>query len=389
MSEANCQIETLALSPVGIIALPGCEAMAEKLNRYLLNWETELMDEERMHCKYYTRQGSFLVNTDFVRFSTGEGKVVISSSVRGLDLYILIDITAANQRYSMFGVEHRRSPDDLFADLKRVISAASGRADRITVVMPMLYEGRQHNRTCRESMDCAIMLQELAHLGVDCVVTFDAHDPRVHNAIPMVGFENIMPTYQVLQTVMQTIPDLEADPQKLIVVSPDEGAMKRNMYYRAALGVGMGTFYKQRDYAHVVNGSNPIIAHQYLGESVEGKDVFVSDDMISSGGSMLDLARQLKARNARRIIAAVSFGLFSSGLEAFDKAYDEGIIDRVFATNLTSLSPELLSRPWFTQVDMSKTIAMVIAALNHNESVQMSTNLWKHTRALVTEHKTK
>ena len=279
------------------------------------------------------------------------------------------------------------TPDEHYADLKRLIAAASGKAKRINVIMPMLYEGRQHRRTARESMDCALMLQELVAMGVANIITFDAHDPRVQNAIPLSGFESIMPTYQMLKAMTHTYNDLHLDKDHMMVVSPDEGAISRNIYYSSAMGVDLGMFYKRRDYTRVVNGRNPIIAHEYMGDSVEGKDVFVADDIIASGDSILDLAYNLKKRGAKRVFAGATFAFFTSGLDAFNKAYEEGVIDHVFATNLTYASPEMLAAPWFTQADMSKYMAFVIATLNHDQSLSHLLDPWKRIENLLSDYR--
>ena len=279
------------------------------------------------------------------------------------------------------------TPDEHYADLKRIIAAVSGKAYRINVIMPMLYEGRQHRRTARESMDCAVMLQELVNMGVSNIITFDAHDPRVQNAIPLSGFESIMPTYQMLKAMCHTYDDLRIDKHHMMVISPDEGALNRNIYYSSAMGVDMGMFYKRRDYTRVVNGRNPIVAHEYLGDSVEGKDVFVADDIIASGDSILDLAYNLKKRKAKRVFAGATFAFFTSGLEAFDKAYSEGIIDHVFATNLTYTPKEVQDRPWFSQADMSKYMAFVIATLNHDQSLSYLLNPWNRIEKLLTKYR--
>ena len=318
---------------------------------------------------------------------TGEGKGMIKDTVRGYDLFIICDVGAYQCTYKLYGREVPMTPDEHYADLKRIIAAVSGKAYRINVIMPMLYEGRQHRRTSRESMDCAVMLQELVAMGVSNIITFDAHDPRVQNAIPLSGFESIMPTYQMLKAMCHTYDDLRIDKHHMMVISPDEGALNRNIYYSSAMGVDMGMFYKRRDYTRVVNGRNPIIAHEYLGDSVEGKDVFVADDIIASGDSILDLAYNLKRRKAKRVFAGATFAFFTSGLEAFDKAYAEGMIDHVFATNLTYTPKEVLDRPWFSQADMSKYMAFVIATLNHDQSLSYLLNPWNRIEKLLTKYR--
>lgn len=348
-----------SVAPIGLIAMDGATELGDKINQYLLEWAEE----------GGLNVDSFLVETHCPRFSSGDGKALIKKSIRGDDMYILVDVGNYNCTYELFGNENHMSPDDHFQDLKRIIQAMSGKAHRITVIMPILYGGRQHRRNYRESLDCAAALQELEAMRVENIVCFDAHDPRVCNAIPLTGFDNIMPTYQVLKAMFQDIEDLDVSKEKFMVVSPDEGAMNRNMYYASVLGVDLGMFYKRRDYSKIVNGRNPIVAHEYLGNSVEGKTVFISDDIISSGDSMLDIAYELKKRNAKRIIAYATYPIFTNGLEKFDKAYEEGMIDYVFGTNLTYRTPALLSREWYNDVDVSKYIAYFIAALNHDVSI--------------------
>ncbi len=374
-------------TPVGVIYMPGTEKLADNINHRLLAREQVLDDGVTVKCRYGPHQDSFLIKPYLPRFASGEGKAVLPISVRGLDLYILFDFTAKDVTYNMYGSQNRMSPDDHFADLKRVISATGGRAKKLTVIMPMLYEGRQHRRDARESMDCAIMLQELEAMGVDEIVTYDAHDPRIENAIPFHGFDNILPTFDILKALLTKEKNLELTPDKLIVVSPDEGAMQRNMYYSAALGVDMGMFYKQRDYSRIVNGKNPIREHRYLGDSVEGKDIFVADDMIATGDSILDLCKQLKARGAGRVFLGASFGLFTAGMEPFDRAFANGDFDRILCTNLTSLPAEVLEREWFTMVDMSSSVAMAIAALNHNESIRKDSFVWNRTQAMLDRYR--
>ncbi len=346
-------------APLRLITMNGTQELGDKIEWHLLNWARKCGVEEE----------DIRIEVDCPRFSSGDGKGLIKSSVRGDDLYILVDVGNYNCKYRMYGFENAMSPDDHYQDLKRIIQAAGGKAARINVIMPNLYGGRQHRRSYRESLDCAVMLQELHAMGVDNIVTFDAHDPRVCNAVPLMGFDNLMPSYQVLKAMFRSIPDLKPDRDNLMVVSPDEGALNRNMYYAVNMGVEMGMFYKRRDYSRVVNGRNPIVAHEYLGTSVEGKDIFIADDIIASGESMLDIAYELKKRKARRIFAYATYGIFTAGLEKFDKAYADGIVHGVFGTNLTYRTPELLSREWFHEVDCSKYIAYYIAALNQNVSI--------------------
>jgi len=368
-----------SVAPIGLIAMDSATELGAKINKYLVKWAQE----------GGLNKDTFLVETHCPRFSSGDGKALIKSSIRGDDMYILVDVGNYNCTYQLFGKENCMSPDDHFQDLKRIIQAMSGKAHRITVIMPILYGGRQHRRNYRESLDCAAALQELEAMSVENIVCFDAHDPRVCNAIPLTGFDNIMPTYQVLKAMFKSISDLEVSPSTFMVVSPDEGAMNRNMYYASVLGVDLGMFYKRRDYSRIVNGRNPIVAHEYLGNSVEGKTVFISDDIISSGESMLDIAYELKKRKAKRIIAYATYPIFTNGLEKFDKAYEEGMIDHVFGTNLTYRTPELLSRPWFHDVDVSKYIAYFIAALNHDVSISAVIDPHEKIKALLKKYNVK
>lgn len=358
-SSGNLFSSEISAAPIGIIAMNSVTELGNKINDYLVDWSKR--------AGYDT--DTFLIESECPRFSSGDGKGLIKSTVRGKDLFIIIDVGNYNVKYNYFGFENAMSPDDHFQDLKRIIQAASGKAHRINIVMPILYGGRQHRRSYRESLDCACALQELEAMGVSNIVTFDAHDPRVQNAIPIMGFDNVMPTYQVLKCMLREIKDLQLTKDKFMIVSPDEGALNRNMYYASVLGVDMGMFYKRRDYSQIVNGRNPIIAHEYLGNDVEGKDIFVADDIISSGESMLDLAYNLKKRNAGRIFTYATYAIFTNGLEKFDKAYEEGVISGVLGTNLTYRTPELLSRPWFHEVDVSKYIAYFIEAINHDVSI--------------------
>ena len=348
-----------SVAPLGLIAMKGAEELGKKLNEYLVNWA---------HKGGYDVD-TFLIESECPRCSSGDGKGLIKSTVRGKDLFIIIDVGNYNVKYQMYDQQNAMSPDDHYQDLKRIIQAASGKAHRINVIMPILYGGRQHRRNYRESLDCACALQELYQMGVSNILTVDAHDPRVHNAIPLMGFDNMMPSYQVLKAMFQTIPHLKTTPDEFMVISPDEGALNRNMYYASMLGVPMGMFYKRRDYSKIINGHNPIVAHEYLGNSVEGKDVFIADDIISSGESMLDIAYALKERKARRVFCYATYGLFVNGLEKFDKANEDGYIDAVFSTNLTYRTDELLKREWFHEVDCSKYISYFIASLNHDVSI--------------------
>lgn len=364
------EVQTIPYGPLGIIALPGTEKLAEKINSYLVKWREDQIRNHKENIAFYGYQReNYLIDTTIARFGSGEGKAVINDTVRGYDLYILVDCFNYSVTYNMYGKEVPKSPDDHFSDLKRVISAASSKAKRINVIMPMLYEGRQHKRSSRESLDCAMALQELTSLGVENIITFDAHDQRVQNSIPHKSFENVMPTYQMIKALVNSVDDLSIDPDHLMVISPDEGAMHRCIYFATQLGVNLGMFYKRRDYTRVVNGRNPIVAHQYLGESVEGKDIIIVDDMISSGESMLEVARKLKELKANRIFVCTAFGLFCNGLEIFDKAHEEGIFEKVFTTNGIYQSDELLARDWYESVELSKYLAYFLDTINHDLSV--------------------
>ena len=371
VSNWNNDLLTVPYGPLGIIAMPGCEMAARRINEYLMKWyeQQEALEDTPLYAQMGPNRKDFLIEAHCPRFGTGEGKAIIKDSVRGYDIYILCDPGAYNVTYKMYGREVPMSPDDHFQDLKRVIAAIGGKAKRVNVIMPYMYEGRQHRRSSRESLDCAMMLQELEATGIANFITFDAHDPRVQNAIPSSSFESFMPSYQILKALFREQKDLQIDRDHMMIVSPDEGALDRNIFYSSVLGVNMGFFYKRRDYTRLVNGRNPIVAHEYLGESVEGKDILVSDDILSSGDSILDLARQLKKRKANRIFAAATFGLFTNGIEAFNQAYEEGLIHRIISTNLTYRTPELLAAPWFIEADMSKYTAYIIATLNHDRSL--------------------
>ena len=347
------------VAPLGIISLAGAQELSKKVEAHLVRWA------KLAGLDYDT----FLIESSCPRFSSGDGKGMINSTVRGHDLFFIVDVGNYSLTYNYFGQENRMSPDDHYQDLKRLIQAASGKAHRMNVVMPLLYGGRQHRRSYRESLDCAYMLQELQQMGVENLLTFDAHDPRVQNAVTVMGFDNLMPEYQVLKKLFKDFPDLSTDKNDFMIVSPDEGALNRNMHYASVLGVELGMFYKRRDYSRIVDGRNPIVAHEYLGASVEGKDVFVADDIISSGESVLDIAENVKDRRANRFFAYATYAIFTNGLEKFDKAYEQGLIDGIFGSNLTYLKPELRNRPWFHEVDVSKYIAYFISALNHDVSI--------------------
>ena len=367
------------VAPLGLIAMDGAKDLGEKVNWYLTNWANE--NEYAVD--------TFLVEADCPRFSSGDGKGLIKQTVRGNDLFILCDVGNYNCKYKLFGQLNCMSPDDHYQDLKRIIQAASGKTHRINVIMPTLYGGRQHRRNYRESLDCAVALQELQAMGVSNILTFDAHDPRVQNAIPLMGFDNIIPSYQVLKAMFRSIDDFKPNKDHYMIVSPDEGAISRNMYYASILGVDLGMFYKRRDYSTIVNGRNPIVAHDYMGNDVTGKDIFVADDIISSGESMLDIAIELKKRKANRIFCYATYPIFTNGLEAFDKAYADGIIDGVFGTNLTYRTPELLSSPWFHEVDCAKYIAYYIASLNHDLSISNVIDPHSKIQALLKKYEIK
>ena len=391
VSNWNNDLLTTPVAPLGLIAMPGCEELGQKINGWLMKWHEQqaALEDTPLYTLLGANREDFLIEVSCPRFGTGEGKGMIKNSVRGYDIFILCDIGAYNVTYKMYGREVPMSPDDHYQDLKRIIAAVAGKARRINILMPMLYEGRQHRRTHRESLDCALMLQELVGMGVSNIITFDAHDPRVQNAIPLSGFDSVMPSYQLLKALFHKHEDLRIDRDHMMIVSPDEGALDRNIYYSSVLGVDMGMFYKRRDYTRVVNGRNPIVAHEYLGESVEGKDIFVSDDILSSGESILDLAHELKKRNANRIFAGVTFALFTNGLDAFNKAYEEGLLAGVVSTNLTYSTPELRAAPWFAQADMSKYMSYIIATLNHDRSVSGLLDPYNRIKALLARYQEK
>ena len=375
---------TYPVGPLGLIAMPGTQVLGEKVNSWLKKWRDHT--EESMGDMSTTpgaEREDFLIKITCPRFGNGEGKGMIKETIRGYDLYILCDVGAYNETFEMYGQQVPLSPDDHFSNLKRIIAAASGKAKRINVIMPMLYEGRQHRRSSRESLDCALALQDLERLGVANIITFDAHDPRVQNAIPTAGFESFMPSYQVFKALLKKDKSLRIDKDHLMIVSPDEGAIDRNIFYASVLGLDMGMFYKRRDYTRIVNGRNPIVAHEYMGNTVEGKDVFVADDIISSGESVIELARELKKRKANRIFAAATFALFTNGIEEYNKAYREGVIDRVISTNLTYRRPELAEAEWFVEADMSKYISYIIATLNHDRSLSKLLNPYDRIHALL------
>ena len=363
-------IETIPVGPLGLIPLKSCTGLGKKVDDYLVEWRRERESEHKSTIAFsgYQRD-SYILEANTPRFGSGEGKGTIEESVRGDDLYIMVDVCNYSLTYSLFGMTNHMSPDDHFQDLKRIIAAAAGKARRINVIMPFLYESRQHKRSGRESLDCAMALQELVNMGVENIITFDAHDPRVQNSIPLKGFETVQPIYQFLKHLLKNEPDLQIDSDHMMVISPDEGGTSRAIYFANMLGLDMGMFYKRRDYTKIVNGRNPIVAHEFLGSSVEGKDVLIIDDMISSGESMLDVAKELKRRKARKVFICATFGLFTGGLAKFDQYYQDGLIDRIHTTNLVYQTPDLLSRPYYIDVDMSKYIALIIDNLNHDASL--------------------
>ena len=361
---------TIPYGTLGIVPLKSCSKMGEKVDDYLVQWREQREHENQSNLAFsgYKRD-SYVVSASTPRFGSGEGKGVLNDSIRGYDLYIMVDVCNYSIEYSLCGTTNHMSPDDHYADLKRVIAAAGGKARRINVIMPFLYESRQHKRSGRESLDCALMLQELTAMGVENIITFDAHDPRVHNSIPLKGFESVSCTYQFIKYLLLGVDDLHIDSEHMMVISPDEGGMGRAVYFANVLGLDMGMFYKRRDYTKIVNGRNPIVAHEFLGTNVEGKDVIIIDDMISSGESMIDVASELKKRGASRVFCATTFGLYTNGFDKFDEAYEKGIIDKILTTNLVYQPDELLSKPWYINVDMSKYMALLIDTLNHDSSI--------------------
>ena len=377
-------IETIPVGPLGLIPLKSCDELGEKVNQYLIAWRHERESEHKSTIAFagYQRD-SYIIQAQTPRFGSGEGKGSIEESVRGDDLYFMVDVCNYSLTYSLCGIVNHMSPDDHFQDLKRVIAAAAGKARRINVIMPFLYESRQHKRSGRESLDCASALQELTSMGVENIITFDAHDPRVQNAIPLKGFETVQPIYQFIKYLLKEETDLDIDSDHMMVISPDEGGMKRAIYFANVLGLDMGMFYKRRDYTTVVDGRNPIVAHEFLGTDVEGKDVLIIDDMISSGESMLDVAKELKRRKARKVFICATFGLFTNGLNKFDEYYRNGLIDRILTTNLVYQTPELLSRPYYINEDMSKYIALIIDNLNHDASLSDLLNPTKRINRLL------
>ena len=360
-----------------VIGMKGCEKFTEQVDNYLKDWRRRGSGEDK----------SFAIIADCPRFGSGEGKGILHESMRGKDVYIICDVFNYGVTYQMYGMKVPMSPDDHFADLKRIIAAIGGKARRITVIMPMLYEGRQHKKSSRESLDCALMLQELVSMGVSNILTFDAHDSRISNAIPLSGFDNVQPTYQMIKAMVRAIPDVQIDKDHMTIISPDEGAMSRCMYYSSVLGLDIGMFYKRRNYSIVINGRNPIEAHEYLGQDLHGKDAIIVDDMISSGESMLDVCKQLKEKGANRVFCFATFGLFTDGFDKFDQCYKEGVFDKVFTTNLIYRRPELLAKPWFTEVNMCKYVAYLIDTMNNDATISSLLNPVKRIQTLMDKHR--
>ncbi len=363
---------------LSLIGMKGCEKFTKEVDEWIATWRQGTEGE----------RSGYIVRTDCPRFGSGEGKGLIYESLRGHDVYIISDMFNYGVTYKMYGVETRMSPDDHFQDLKRIIGAIGGKAHRVSVIMPMLYEGRQHKRTARESLDCAMALNELVNIGVSNIITFDAHDPRVQNAIPLSGFEDVHPNYQMIKALLREFPDISLSPDDIMLVSPDEGAMSRSIYYSSVLGIDLGMFYKRRDFTKIVNGRNPILAHEYLGRDIRGMDVIVVEDMIASGDSMIDVCQQLKAKGAAHVYVFCTFGLFCNGLSAFDRAYEEGIFTRIFTTNLIYRTEELLSRQWYSEVNMCKYVANIIDTLNQDETISGLLDPAAKIHARVEQHNT-
>ncbi len=385
-SERN--LENIPVGALGLIPITGCEELGAKVNDYLVKWRKESAHQYKDDVVFngYV-QDTFIIDSKVPRFGSGEAKGLISESVRGKDIYLMVDVLNYNITYSLSGNINHMSPDDHFQNLKRIIAAVGGKGRRINIIMPFLYESRQHKRSGRESLDCALALQELVRMGVDNIITFDAHDPRVQNAIPLNGFETVTPAYQFVKALLHRVKDLQIDSDHMMIISPDEGATARAIYLANVLGLDMGMFYKRRDYTRIVDGRNPIVAHEFLGSSVEGKDVIIIDDMISSGDSILDVAKQLKQRKARRIYAAATFGLFTNGMEKFDQAYEDGILNGILTTNLIYQTPTLLSKPYYINCDMSKYIALLIDTLNHDGSISTILNPSERIQHVVEKYK--
>ncbi len=385
--EEKRNLETIPVGSLGIIPLEGCKPLGEKVDYFLVKWRAERESEHKDSLAFtgYQRD-SYILDAKVPRFGSGEAKGVINQSVRGTDLYLLVDVANYSLTYSLCGHRNHMSPDDHYQDLKRIIAAVGGKARRITVIMPFLYESRQSKRTSRESLDCALALQEMVNMGVDNIITFDAHDPRVQNAIPLHGFETIQPAYQFIKGLLTNVKGLQIDSNHMMVISPDEGGMGRAIYMANVLGLDVGMYYKRKDYTKVINGRNPVVAYEFLGSSVEGKDMIIIDDMISSGDSVLEVAAALKARKAKRIFICSTFGLFTAGLDRFDKAYDKGTFDRILTTNLIYQPPELLQREWYIDCDLSKYIAYIIDTLNHESSISDLLNPVERIHSIVARY---
>ena len=383
-------LDSLPVGRLGIIPLKSCDTLGSKVNDYIVKWRKnrDYSQIDNLEFEGYLRD-SYLVNAETPRFGSGEAKGLLKESVRGDDIYLMVDVCNYSLTYSLCGHTNHMSPDDHFQDLKRVIAAIAGKARRINVIMPFLYESRQHKRTGRESLDCALALQELVNMGVDNIITFDAHDPRVQNSIPLHGFETVQPAYQFIKGLVKAEPDLEIDSDKLMVISPDAGGTSRAIYLANVLGVDMGMFYKRRDYSTIIDGRNPIVAHEFLGADVKGKNMIIIDDMISSGDSMLEVAALLKEKGAGKIFMCATFGLFTNGLEKFDKAYERGDFDRLLTTNLVYQTEELLQREYYVNCDMSKYIALIIDTLNHDTSISKLLNPIERINKLLAKHNRK
>ena len=390
MQRSLRNIDTIPVGPLGIIPLQSCAEIGKEVDKFLVDWRHSNTSEHKSNIIFSGyEKDSYIVDASVPRFGSGEAKAIISESVRGKDMYLIVDVCNWSLTYSLCGMKNHMSPDDHYQDLKRIIAAIAGKARRINVIMPFLYESRQHKRSSRESLDCALALQELVNMGVDNIITFDAHDPRVQNAIPLNGFETVTPVYQMIKGLLNSVEDIQIDSDHLMVISPDEGATGRAIYLASILGVDMGMFYKRRDYTKIVNGKNPIVAHEFLGADLNGKDAIIIDDMISSGDSMLDVAKQLKERGAGRIFVFSTFGLFTSGLERFDEAFEQGLISRICTTNTVYQTPELLSRDWYVSCDMSKYIALLIDTLNHDGSISELLEPYERINEFVAEYKAK
>ena len=388
MSNIELLERTLPTAPLKPAAMESCRSMGQKVNDYLVSFRENTINEVKESPLYVNYQSNnYLVDCSCPRFGSGEAKGVLKETIRGTAVFIMTDVCNYSLTYTVNGHLNHMSPDDHYQDLKRIISAATGKAHRINVIMPFLYESRQHKRTKRESLDCALALEELHAMGVSNIITFDAHDPRVQNAIPLSGFDSFNPPYQFMKALFRAVPDIIPDKEHLMIVSPDEGAMHRAVYFSNVLGVDMGMFYKRRDYSTIVGGKNPVVAHEFLGDDVRGKDVIIVDDMISSGGSMLEVAKQLKDRNAGRVFVCTTFGLFTDGFDKFDDYFEKGYINKVVTTNLTYLPPELYEKPYFVQADMSKFLALIIDSLNHDITIGKVLNPTDKIHALLEKYK--